>query len=104
MPSGVAITSVADQLDSHLSSMQAASVSMKASVERKKSVLRPLNELARLALDRRLLKEDNVVRPVTELSRMGMDRWLDAAVMTKHGKAIVAQRQPLHLEQHEEGG
>ena len=90
-PEGIAITSVADKLDSHQTSTQVIgsqgnSLKIKDS-KKKKTILRPVTELSRLALDRHELKEDNLVRPVTELARLGMDRWLDSAVLMKGEEA-----------------
>ena len=90
-PRGIAITSVADQLESRQSSLQVMGSSLD---ERNESntiqvppILRPVTELSRMALDRQALKKDNLVRPLTELARLGMDRWLNSTVMTKRSRA-----------------
>ena len=84
-PRGIAITSVADQLESRHSSLQAVGSLVAPSAEEPSivQILKPITELSRLALDRHALKKENLVRPLTELSRMGMDRWLNSTIMTK---------------------
>jgi len=82
-PGGIATTSVADQLEAHQASSQALGSLEPNDIKRRaKSVLRPVTELSRLALDRNALKKDNRIRPITELARLGMDRWLDAELST----------------------
>lgn len=86
-PRGIAITSVADQLESHHSSLQVAGSDVTQSGQEPLShgvhILKPVTELSRLALDRQALKKETLVRPLTELARLGMDRWLNSTVMTK---------------------
>jgi hypothetical protein len=84
-PRAIAITSVADQLESHYTSLRAVVSEMIPTQQAASQVniLKPVAELSRLALDRHQLKKDNLVRPVTELARLGMDRWLNSTVMTK---------------------
>ena len=90
-PDGIAITSVANKLDSHqLSIQEFGSQNLNPTFQgskKKKPILRPVTELSRLALDMYAIKEDNLVRPVTELARLGMDRWLASEVLAKREEA-----------------
>lgn len=89
-PRGIAITSVADQLESRHSSLAPGSELIPSVQEEalgNVQILKPVTELSRLALDRHALKKDNLVRPLTELARMGMDRWLNSTVMTRRTRA-----------------
>jgi hypothetical protein len=89
IPEGIAITSIADKLESHQHQTSANSqpvaidpTPVTEEVRKDKGpMLRPVTELSRLALDRHALKEDNPIRPVTELARLGMDRWLDSRTL-----------------------
>jgi hypothetical protein len=91
MPEGIAITSIADKLESHqhqtLTLCQPVVIDPSPAPEEirkdKGPMLRPVTELSRLALDRHALKADIPVRPVTELARLGMDRWLDSKILMK---------------------
>ena len=88
MSEGMAIASIADKLESRRTSGSSAPVTMdpvpapKEFRRDRNTIMRPVTELSRLALDRHSLKEDNPIRPVTELARLGLDRWLDSKVIT----------------------